>query len=156
MGKYKPLFLDQKRIHQRIVCSLMPQVIKTKGSKKVEASSKVVYAFDIAEHARLRKIEDILFRDLGMAPVIKHKPVRYNYKESVENKYAYNPPYGVIPQLAELSTEELKKLADKFSILKFQYMERGDYLRSFLFGWRQRLIERVINGNATIQVVTEQ
>ncbi len=152
INKYKPMFLDEKRILSRLVSATLPKPLPAKKGRKATtaSSSKTFYAFDFVEIKRRADALNPTQPGKGMAPVVKVKGSGYKYKENQMNKYAYNPPYGVIPQLENLNPDQLRALADEFSIMKFQYQERGDYLRAWLFGWRQRLIERVLSRTATI------
>jgi hypothetical protein len=155
MSSYKPMFLDEERILRRLVSATMPKEspINLKSDGVYQTSAKVkkpVYAFDIVE-IKTRVDKQKQSRKTDSIPFERKKNAGYVYKENQLHKYAYNPPYGILPQLATLNPDELLSLANQFSIMKFQYQERGDYLRAFLFGWRQRLIERVLSRTATIE-----
>jgi hypothetical protein len=108
---------------------MLPSTLKIKAS----TAASPVYAFSIL-------------------PVVRNNSIGYRYSETNESPLAYNPPYGILPQLATSDPEELLRLANHFSVLKYQYQERGDYYHAWLFGWRQRMIERVLNRTAQIDV----
>jgi hypothetical protein len=150
MSKYTARFLDEERILKRLVATTLPKKLPIEGKQITASGSKEIYAFDIVT------IKDKVARERqnvknSSVPFVRKKGSGYSYKEDQLHKYAYNPPYGILPQLATLNPEELLALANQFSIMKFQYQERGDYLRAFLFGWRQRLIERVLSRTAHIE-----
>ena len=131
------MFLDEQRILKRLVSAMSPKTI----SKNSNGKKTLSYLALDQGTVKLSQKNWSSF----MAPIVKTKGPRFTYKEDQLHKYAYNPPYGIVPQLASLEPEQLLELANQFSIMKYQYMERGDYLRANLFGWRQRFIERVLS-----------
>ena len=129
------MFLDEERILKRLVSAMSPKII-SKDNKKMLS----YMALDQGT-VKLKHKSWLTFA----APMVKTKGPKFTYKEDQLHKYAYNPPYGIIPQLASLDPEQLLELANQFSIMKYQYMERGDYMRANFFGWRQRFIERILS-----------
>lgn len=59
----------------------------------------------------------------------------------------YSPsPYGALPAIKNASREELLDMAAKCSAAKYWYTNKGDYYRAWKAAWRERLIERILEG----------
>lgn len=165
MPKTTPsVFLDEDRILKRVVAALSShtpvRVVETdiNGKERTTASNKFyTLAFDVVMDESLKMPRDGATKRYsppnGFAPVTKIKPTSLNYREyPFENMLPYNPPYGIFPQLMTLDPAELTSLANQFAVKKYEYLERGHYWLSFLYTWRQRLIERILNRTATMEV----
>lgn len=141
--------LNEKQIYCRLVAALTQRQLPLHLKKVKKASNKLPDTMQLKA-----SVNDSPIYAFSILPVqVKRHELGLKYRETTELPLAYNPPYGILPQLASLDPIQLRKLANHFSVLKFQCQERGNYYHAWLFGWRERMIERVLNNTATLELV---
>jgi hypothetical protein len=99
----------------------------------------------------INKLSLRLLNDGINVPVVTKPGIAITMKESHTNAFNTNPPWGSLPFLVQIqnqtvSVEEALMAADRCAIAKNEFTARGDYYRAWQFGWRQRMIERVVQG----------
>ena len=106
----------------------------------------------------LKRLAMRLLGDSINAPVMVRPSTSIGMREKHDNAFAINPPWGVVPFLlrmqgGEIPVEEIMRAMDACAIAKNEFTRRGDYYRAWQYGWRERLIGRVLQGLTTFGIV---
>jgi hypothetical protein len=106
----------------------------------------------------LKRLSMRLLGDAINAPVIVRPGTSLGLKDKHDNPFGINPPWGVIPFLlkmqgGEIPVEEIMQAMNNCAVAKNEFTRRGQYYEAWQWGWRERLIARVLKGLTTFGIV---
>jgi len=117
--------------------------LRTGQRKKLVQAQLAVDVGKLAERVLLNAVN---------APLDVRAGAGFTYQELPEIETTENDPYGILPELVTATPEELIEAADKLAAAKYEYTRRGDYHAAWKAGWRERLIEKVLQGTARVGI----
>ena len=113
------------------------------------------FSTTVSEPDLAKLVERIALNTVN-APLDTQPAVPYRVQDLHDNPFALNPPYGILPFLTSATPAELLEAADKLAAAKYEFTRQGKYYEAWQASWRERMIERLLQGITTLGIEPAQ